>query len=503
MIIDSHVHLDPHCRSIDGGDTLATDGRAAGIDMLIISDLGNWMDFPDSKVIWDANSRMRKFAARHAPYFQYLVYLNPQLPDWPEVLTEHRTTAIGIKLWIALKDSSGSLDRTKAVLAKSAELDLPVLLHVYSRTDGQRPGEINLDEFGQLCAEFPNCTMIGAHAGGNWREAVTQIRTLPGNGYFDCSGGYPEHGMVEALVRAGGARRILFGSDAPGRSFSSQLAKVNFAELTEKEREMVLWRNAAKVFKLEVMLPKLGPIPPRSKCSTPRFRLPAWGEDHFCFCGTWPFADFEESPEKLAGKLEKHHIHRAYTVNMSDIFQTNLPDRNRKFAETCAAYSILAPLAAVNPRRFEALAQLDEMAGLAGIWVSPYLHNYALDDPTLNLFWASCAEKKIKIWINTALSEHRFRSSSLAARPVDSMELRAFILTAPNNTYTVQGWGNLKTATKWTCNGSNWRFELSRLGDSERSARTFFAEDDGKALVWGSEYPFRDYGQVRSAFREE
>jgi predicted TIM-barrel fold metal-dependent hydrolase len=52
-------------------------------------------------------------------------------------------------------------------------------------------------------------------------------------------------------VRELGAERLLWGSDAPGRSFASQLGKVKGADITEPEREMILSGNLRRV---------LGPI---------------------------------------------------------------------------------------------------------------------------------------------------------------------------------------------------------------------------------------------------
>jgi hypothetical protein len=52
-------------------------------------------------------------------------------------------------------------------------------------------------------------------------------------------------------VRELGPGRVLFGSDAPGRSFASQLAKVQDADITESQRRMILGGNLRRM---------LGPI---------------------------------------------------------------------------------------------------------------------------------------------------------------------------------------------------------------------------------------------------
>ena len=49
--------------------------------------------------------------------------------------------------------------------------------------------------------------------------------------------------MMEMAVRELGADRIIYGSDAGGRSFASQLAKVQGADIDNAAKKMILGRN--------------------------------------------------------------------------------------------------------------------------------------------------------------------------------------------------------------------------------------------------------------------
>jgi uncharacterized protein len=49
--------------------------------------------------------------------------------------------------------------------------------------------------------------------------------------------------MVEMAVRELGDQRVLFGSDAAGRSFASQLAKVYGAEIPIESKRLILREN--------------------------------------------------------------------------------------------------------------------------------------------------------------------------------------------------------------------------------------------------------------------
>ena len=57
----------------------------------------------------------------------------------------------------------------------------------------------------------------------------------------------PTAGMVEMAVRELGAERVLFGSDAGGRSFASQLAKVQGADVPESVRRLILRDNLRRL----------------------------------------------------------------------------------------------------------------------------------------------------------------------------------------------------------------------------------------------------------------
>ena len=83
------------------------------------------------------------------------------------------------------------------------------------------PGDI---EVGAKCAlEIPNVLM---DVGGN--EAV--------NGY------------TEILVKHVGAEHVVYGSDASGRSFASQLSKVFGADLTPEDKKQILYANVQSLF---------------------------------------------------------------------------------------------------------------------------------------------------------------------------------------------------------------------------------------------------------------
>ena len=285
MIIDSHVHL-PSLGAPQKWDYMLDETCKNNINLMVLSHLGDWDEYPMKDAVREANIAAKKFSDYAKGKVLWLAYINPQLKNWrKEFRTCVKNGASGIKLWICLKDSSGSLKNTIAVLEEAVCYKLPVLLHTYNRTDQNRPGEITMREFAELSNMCPDCVMIAAHSGGNWRHSLGIIKECGPNAYLDICGGYPDQEMVETLCREEGAERLLFGSDAIGRSFASQTAKVIFADIDKEAKENIFWKNAVKVYNIK-------DIPPLTKCNkTSRVKngLPALAEDHFCFCGTWPF----------------------------------------------------------------------------------------------------------------------------------------------------------------------------------------------------------------------
>jgi hypothetical protein len=78
--------------------------------------------------------------------------------------------------------------------------------------------------------------------GADWERGIRTIRAME-NVWADICGSDPTAGYVEMAVRELGAHRVVYGSDAPGRSFASQLAKVLGAEVPEAAKRQILSGN--------------------------------------------------------------------------------------------------------------------------------------------------------------------------------------------------------------------------------------------------------------------
>lgn len=498
MIIDLHTHVPPesewplflqHC-------------RAAGVALAVTSGLGSWAQFPDEADVRRANEDARRFAEFAGGVVRWFAYLNPQNDNWAIEL--HRAVAegaCGVKLWAAIRDPrTGSLERVPPVLDAALRRRLPVLIHTFHRTDENLPGEITVAEFAALARRFPELPLIAAHAGGNWRQCLGLLRRVP-NAFVDICGGYPETGMVEALVADLGAEHVLYGSDALGRSFASQIAKVAFANLPDADRERILWGNAARILDLDAGEVAVAGRLTAAAPALPNLGLPAFDEDHFLFAGRWPFragpwATSAELEQALAGA----GIRRAYAADAGSAYALDVLAANRAYLEATRGLPRLAPLAAMVPFAPNWQPVLAEAVGrFAGGIVYPFLHHWRLDDPCCTPFFSACAEAHFPLWINAGTADLRFRHRGTVNRDVTAAELVAFVRAAPRNAYVVQGatMPLIQAVFDQCPEASHVRYEISRLTDTSTALAAVVGRHGWDRLVLGSEYPFRDLRTVR------
>ena len=144
----------------------------------------------------------------------------------------------------------------QALFEKAGELGVPVVIHSWHEEEGletilpvMHSGYFPAAVMGELGRRYPETTFILAHAGGIWVKSFQAAQPYPNVG-FDMCGFDPERGIVETAVEILGAERVYFGSDVPGRSYSAQIAKVLYADISEADRQLILGGNAARLLDL-------------------------------------------------------------------------------------------------------------------------------------------------------------------------------------------------------------------------------------------------------------
>ena len=121
-----------------------------------------------------------------------------------------------------------------------------IFQHTWLKTRGNLLGESTPQELAELAVKHPDARIILGHTGGNWEVGIRAVRHLK-HVAVDIGGSDPTAGFVEMGVRELGAERVLYGSDIAGRSLSSQLAKVNGADITPEQRRLILGENLKRL----------------------------------------------------------------------------------------------------------------------------------------------------------------------------------------------------------------------------------------------------------------
>jgi predicted TIM-barrel fold metal-dependent hydrolase len=503
MIVDIHVHTGPRLDAA-ARRRLRNDLQAGGVGMALISSVGLLEFYPEPAKVRRYNDDAALFAHECRDAAHWLAYLNPQNRDWQDELERCVDAgAIGIKLWSALLDKKGQLDNAHAVVAEAGRRGLPVLIHTWGKTVADSPGEIGVERLAELALAAPDATLIGAHAGGNWRHTIGVLGDAP-NACVDCSGYFPERGLVKALAGDLGPERVLFGSDMPGRSLASQLAKVALADMPDADKALILRGNAERIFGLDLPTESGPAVPPVAE-ERPVDVLPDRTVEHFCFCGRWPFFPTPcQTPAELSDVLRGQGIGTAYVADLGSVFRQDLAAANAAFVAACDGLKRVEPLAVVNPRATNWRAVLAAGADCAaGIWLSPYLHNWPLNGPEHAALLDECARLGAPVWINCAFGDQRTRHSAMEFRPVSTDELAGFLDAAPGNDYVLQGvgWGHLQKVAAALTERGDVRAEISRLTDLYGHLNAAVEAGLLPYLVMGSEFPLRRIEEVWWAAR--
>ena len=123
-------------------------------------------------------------------------------------------------------------------------------------------GEANSmpEDFVPFADEFPSVRLILAHLGCTCdNDPSHQVRAIqrskPGNIYVDTSSAQSlMPGLIEWAVQEIGAERILLGSDSPLYSIAMQRARIDKAEISDRDKRLILRENLERILGIEKIL---------------------------------------------------------------------------------------------------------------------------------------------------------------------------------------------------------------------------------------------------------
>src|SRR5262249_54520686 len=201
---------------------------------------------PTAQQLREQNDQvLQALAHYHDPAFGF-VYTSGQHPDEGGRGTDgciKQGPMVGGKLGVAPRAADKELD---PIIARAAELKAPILQHTWFKANGNFPGESTPLDLVELAKRHPKATLICGHSGGDWQLGIRAIRASTYL-YTETGGSDPTSRFAEMAVKELGAERVLYGSDAGGRSFASQLAKVQGADVPDDAKKKILGENLKRL----------------------------------------------------------------------------------------------------------------------------------------------------------------------------------------------------------------------------------------------------------------
>lgn len=243
MITDVHAHIYLSDMEENKRNLLRTAQRYS-VTRYYISNVEG-VHYPDEETVTLCNESVRDFCREQPDLIRGYTYLNPRNKNTLEELRRgiEDYAMAGVKLWVA---THCDVPEVFPIAEQLIAYDKPLLLHTFWKSVGQLPDETTADHVANLAKRYPELKIIMAHLGG---EAYHSLRAIAGcpNVWVDNSGTLVGSNDIDYAVKLLGTDRILFGSDM-GIAFAGPYGQILEADLTEEEREKLLWKNAAKLF---------------------------------------------------------------------------------------------------------------------------------------------------------------------------------------------------------------------------------------------------------------
>lgn len=190
------------------------------------------------------NAQMAAFVAAHDELFGYVV-LNPNYLELSEAELEKysdRKDIVGVKLHPFYSQTPFNADDSKKLVRMIAGRNMPILVHTHD-VPWSSPAQV-----GEVAGEFPDQVIIMGHGGlTNFTDGIA-VTAEHDNIFLEICGSPIPSGKIDKAVQKLGPEKILYGSDIALFSPAFALGTVLDADISEGQKEDILYNNADKLF---------------------------------------------------------------------------------------------------------------------------------------------------------------------------------------------------------------------------------------------------------------
>ena len=263
MRIDFHTHAFPEkiahravaklCHDC-GGVQPQTDGTAASLKAEMAKDGVDLSVVLSIATNPGQQKNVNNFAIglNDDPAFVAFGSVHPDAPDALEELERLQSAGIkGVKLHPEYQGFYADDEKMKPIYRKISQLGLITLFHA-GEDYGFAPPYHCMPEHLLGALKWLDSPVVAAHWGGFGCGERVLEKLCGENLWFDLSFGYssmPKY-RAQAIIEKHTPDRLLFGSDMPWHRPAMELRLLDTLELSEADREKILWRNASKLLEL-------------------------------------------------------------------------------------------------------------------------------------------------------------------------------------------------------------------------------------------------------------
>ncbi len=266
MIIDVHTHINNYHEervvSLENSLKLLTDNMLENkVDYsLVLTSYKVNKNRPSTKQVVEAIEGINNLGVVSG-----ISFLNYDYKDIKEI-SEYLDNGLikGLKFYPGYEPFYPNDSRLKVWYEMAIAFDVPVMFHsgdTYTPTGKVKYSHpLHIDD---VAVDFPDLKIVICHVGNPWIKDCMELVYKNQNVYADISGlvlgdfseqfeRYVKNEIEDMIIYAGDPNYLLYGTDWPISNMKSYLKFMDQLEIGDDKKELILWKNAADLFKIDV-----------------------------------------------------------------------------------------------------------------------------------------------------------------------------------------------------------------------------------------------------------